>query len=644
MKFLYQLLKRASLTALLFFTVIEAVSAQDKPLKEVRIHSQKADKNRIAGEKLHSFASGMKILSIDSQYLKQYAYQNLSQLLSQQVPVFVKAYGINSMATLNFRGSSSAQSQVLWNGVPLNNASSGITDISMLSVQHFDQIHIVYGGSAALLGSGNIGAALILDNRFETTDSTQLWITKLGLEAGSFGQQKVSFQEQFATRKLLISLKLMQQSAQNNFEYIGQNGLKQSMGNAHFQSQSGMFNLGYKISRKTSLQFSTWYQHYYREIPPALFERVSVKNQEDASLRFLLTVVHKTTIGANWYSKTAFMNDAMRYQDSSISLVSNNQIHQLYQEFGYKKSFGGRHEFLLCTPITIAWTKPTNDIVVRYQNKIALAAAYQYRLFQNKLELALNARVEKINEQKIFLLGFNAAYSMVSKLKLRLNVQRTYRAPTLNEWYYQPGGNIDLKPEQGWSGDLGYELKLPIHSNLLFSHDVSMFARSIKDWILWFGGSIWTPHNIAQVYSRGLESFNTLVWQQGNWKANIGLNTSFVLATTQQSDIPNDGSIGKQIPYSPRYNGQVNIGFGFKKLICNYNHTYIGYRFITIDESQYLSPYNVGNFYASYSKRMLSADFKFSFQCNNLWNKTYEIISSRAMPMRNFAFALTCTF
>lgn len=630
--------------ALLFFACVHSLSAQDKPLKEVRIRAKKTDKNELTDKRLNSFASGMKVLTIDSQYLQQYAYQSLSQLLTQQVPVFVKTYGINSMATLNFRGSSSAQSQVLWNGVPLNNASSGITDVSMLSVHHFDQIRVVYGGSAALLGSGNVGAALILDNRFEMFDSTKRWITKLGAELGSFGQQKLSFEEQFATRKLYVSLKLMQQSAQNNFEYIGQNGLKQKMGNAHFQSQSGMVNLGYEISKKTKLQFSAWYQHYYREIPPALFEQSSVKNQEDVSLRFLLTLQHKSNQGGDWYSKTAFMEDAMRYQDLSISLATHNKIHQIYHEFGWKKTFAPQHEFILFAPLTVAWTKPTNDSIVRYQNKIALAAAYQYGLFKNKMTLSLNTRAETINEQKILLAGFNTSYSLFAYLKLRFNVQRTYRAPTLNEWYYQPGGNIDLKPEQGWSGDVGYEFKLPIQSKLLLHHDVSVFARSIKDWILWFGGSIWTPHNIAQVYSRGVETFNTLVWQQGNWKANIGLNTSFVLATTRQSYIPNDGSIGKQIPYSPRYNGQMNIGFGFKKFSCNYNHTYTGYRFITIDESQFLSPYHTGNLYAAYSKCVFSTEFKFSVQCNNLWNSRYEVISSRPMPMRNFALGLACTF
>ena len=88
----------------------------------------------------------------------------MASLLAQQEPVFVKSYGFNGLATLNFRGSSSAQSQVLWNGVPIQNAALGIADISTLPVSFMAKVNIVYGGSAALWGSGNVGGALMLEN------------------------------------------------------------------------------------------------------------------------------------------------------------------------------------------------------------------------------------------------------------------------------------------------------------------------------------------------------------------------------------------------------------------------------------------------------------------------------------------------
>lgn len=579
----------------------------------------------------------MKILHLDSQLLAQYAMQSMAQLLAQQVPVFIKSYGINSLATLNFRGSSSAQSQVLWNGVPLNNASLGMADVSLLSVQNFDQVNIVYGGSSALLGSGNVGAALLLDNQFSSANTKQKWQTNIAAEAGSFGQYKLALKEQYSAKKLFVSIKAMGQSAKNNFSYSDLQGNKKEMSNAGLKAYSGMLNLGYRINDKTQMNFSAWYQYFDREIPPALFEPFSVKQQKDASLRILAELKRTTRHNAKLYNKIAFLQDVMQYNDDAVRLSSVNKTFQLYEEMGWKKVINKQHEWLLFLPVNISWTTPQNDSQTRFQNKIGLAAAYTFSSRDSKLKMSANARVEQINKQCVFLSGVNAAYALFPFLSLRANIQKSYRAPTLNEWYYQPGGNPGLKPEQGWSEDFGYELKLPIAKNIVFQHDASLFNRNINDWILWFGGSIWTPHNIAKVHSRGLETINSLVWKKGNWIASIRVNTSFVLATTQQSYISGDGSIGKQIPYAPRYNGQANFSLGFRSLYFNYNHTYTGYRFVTVDESQFLLPYNTGNVFISYKKNWNRLNATFSLQCNNIWNESYQVVNLRPMPGRNAA-------
>jgi vitamin B12 transporter len=637
-------MKRVIVTVLLF-SISPLSYAQVKKLKEVKVRNRKVNTIKLTDDKLNLFASGMKVLPIDSQLLAQYQLQSLSQLLTQQVPVFIKSYGINSMATLNFRGSSAAQSQVIWNGVPLNSASSGITDVSTLSVGNFEQIKIAYGSSSALLGSGNIGAAILLDNNFEASDSLKKWQTSIGSEIGSFGQLKWNIQERYSSKKLYASIKLMQQSAKNDFEYQAQNGTVQRMTNARLKSKSGMLNLAYQFNKYTSIHFAAWYQHFDREIPPALFEQFSIKRQQDNALRLMLGFEKLKKSLGKVYSKTAYLQDYMNYTDVAILLESNNKAHQLYQEFGWKKSLPKGQEILVFAPITVAWMLPDLDTMTRYQNRIALAANYSVKAYHERIQFALNMRIEKINDQNIFLPGANVSYALYPFLKVRANIQRSYRAPTLNEWYFRPGGNINLKPEQGWNIDAGYELKLTLNNCMLLQHDISIFNRKIKDWILWFGGSIWTPHNIAEVHSRGIESTNSFHFKQGNWHFNIGLNTSFVLATTLQSYISNDGSIGKQIPYSPRYNGQANLGLGFKKISFNYNHSYIGYRFTTTDESQYLLPYQTGNIYISTAftfKQKLQ--YNLNLACNNIWNTDYKVVHQRPMPMRNWALGLAFVF
>ena len=143
-------------------------TAGDTTLQEVKVRAKRKVMNDV---KTGQFAPGQKIQTIDSATLQQYQQQNIAELISQQLPVFVKSYGVNSLATLSFRGSSAAQSQVLWNGVPLQNAALGLADVSTLPVLLINKVNIVYGGSAALSGSGNVGGALLLENNAPVFDS-----------------------------------------------------------------------------------------------------------------------------------------------------------------------------------------------------------------------------------------------------------------------------------------------------------------------------------------------------------------------------------------------------------------------------------------------------------------------------------------
>lgn len=628
------------LVLLLHLLAPTSLYAQSKDFRLLGITVLKKRVPTTNDERLKDFSTGMQLRTIDSALLQQYRLQNLAQLLAQQAPVFIKSYGINSTATLSFRGSSAAQNQVFWNGVPINNAALGVADVSLLGVQQFDAIHILYGSSAALLGSGNVGAALLLENRWEMPDSAQTQTMNCSSEIGSFGQYKIALAEHWANRRCLFDAKLMGQTAQNNFTYIDQNGHNTHMTNAALKSYSGIINFARVLDARTKLTFSTWYQHYNRDIPPALFESVSMKTQVDASFKIFVGLdrtINKTQL---LYTKSAFMFDEMRYDDAALGLQTMNHTQQLYQELGWKIRLPHRQQFLVFVPINIAWTKPNEDTQYRFQNKIALASAYAWTNRSERMNLSGSARIESINQHTVAMYGANIAYRLGNLLTLRANMQRTYRAPTLNEWYYQPGGNPSLKPEIGWSQDVGYVFNWPLRKHILFKQELSVFGRVMNDWIIWLGGSIWTPHNIAQVFSRGIETYNTLSVQQGKCTWHLGAHSSFVLATTQKSYSVLDGSIGKQIPYTPRYNGQASIGCAWGSFYANYNHAYTGYRFVTTDESQFLRPYHTGNLFLQYGLSLHQLRLKISVQCNNIWNTSYQIMNARPMPLRHYALGL----
>ncbi|HOZ51913.1 MAG TPA: TonB-dependent receptor, partial [Chitinophagaceae bacterium] len=188
-----------------------------------------------------------------------------------------------------------------------------------------------------------------------------------------------------------------------------------------------------------------------------------------------------------------------------------------------------------------------------------------------------------------------------------------------------------------------------------------------------------TPHNIQRVWSRGLEfvfnneillykkepfpkvetdiyiievteklrdtSSNLNAEIQKKSKSNIvklitGLLYTYSLSTTEESNVLNDFSIGKQIPYVPRYQAKANIGIQWNSLSIEYIQTYTGYRFVTTDESQYLKPFTTGNIFMSYQFNFKQHSVQGSFRFNNLFNENYEGIVGRVMPRRNISLGL----
>lgn len=627
--------KIALLIAMLFSFVFSSAQQTDT-LDEVNVKANR--KQESADERINSFSKGQKIKSIDSIILLQYQFQSLANLLSQQVPVFVKSYGFNSLATLNFRGASAAQSQVYWNGVPLSNAATGITDVSLLRTSLYNKVNIVYGGSSALWGSGNVGGALVLESERPYFSKVSRWSNAVSVMAGSFAQYQIGARSSISSKKWFVAANLSAQTAKNDFRYTD-NGLDKQTANSEMQSASAQLQVAYKVNEKNVFSIVGWWQNFYREIPGAIFESYSAKKQEDQSIRFVANW-NRTGIKLNLYSRVSYMQDDMHYSDSVVQLDARYKTSQVYAEAGAKYNAGKHHKLLLFAPVQVAWMQSTQQPDITRQPRFAIAGAYVLSVFHNRLNFTLNGRLRLNNDKSIPLSGISISYACTQWLTIRSNIQRSFRLPTLNELYYQPGGNPNLKPEQGWSSDIGYTVKTKSEKKLVFYQDVSLFNRRIQDWIIWFGGAIWTPHNIAEVHSRGIETESNLQFKIHEFTLHAGVNSSYVLATTVQSYIPNDGSIGKQIPYSPRYNGQANLGFAIKRWYFNYNHTYTGYRFITVDESSWLLPYNTGNIQLMYTQPLKHSTIQWSAQCNNVWNTRYQVVSGRPMPGLNWLVGL----
>lgn len=602
-----------------------------KPIDETHILDAAVSSTSLQLEEL---SIGVALNKINTQNLQLAQSKSIAQLLEQQTPVFVKSYGVNGLATLSFRGASAAQSAVFWNGIPMQNPMSGMTDISFLKAGLFDHVSLLYGGNGALWGSGNVGGALMLQSF--VPNFRKSYGVDAAFHYGSFSRFEGWANGFFQNKKWFISAKTYYHTSKNNFAFRDYNQQVHDMSNAQAQSLGAMLDVGFRIDSLQQITFSVWYQENERYIPPALFETFSRKRMNDRMLKTAIKWQLERKKHFFW-ATASYGFDQFQYVDSLILLHNKTFSQQYFQEIGWKWQAHKNHSLYIFSPLQIAWATGNSFANEALQIRPALVANYRFSSPNQKWNFLVSARQEMWNQSLTpFLPSIGLDFYPIQSLKIYLSGQRSYRVPTLNELYYFPGGNINLKPEKAWNVNLGAHF---IHKygrtvKIQIEHQIDGFARWVNDWIYWMGGSIWTPNNIAQVFSGGAEVRHAIQISHKKWEWSLNAAGNYIVSITQKSSLPNDGSIGKQIPYTPRWNINLGASVAWNGLKLQYYHTITDLRYITLDESQSVPMYHIGNVMLHYPFNYKKLRISAGVELHNVWNSSYQIMYQRPMPGR----------
>ena len=173
----------------------------------------------VIANRLDNFSAGTKINPVDSLSMIQYNTRNLSDLLADESPLFIKSYGSGSLATSSFRGGSASHTAILWNGFNINSPMHGQSDLSLVPVDFSDNISIQYGGGSALWGSGAVGGAIHLNN---TAKFDKGLSAKAAFSAGSFESYSRQLALELSRKKIVSSIKVFNHTAKNNFPYANE--------------------------------------------------------------------------------------------------------------------------------------------------------------------------------------------------------------------------------------------------------------------------------------------------------------------------------------------------------------------------------------------------------------------------------------
>ena len=471
-------------------------------------------------------------------------------------------------------------------------------------------------------GSGAIGGSIHLNNRplFGKGNTFGLKNT-----LGSFGRRVLGAELSFSKKKFYSSSNVLAGQSEGWTDH------------ASYHQKAFMQTLGYQFSSRDIIWGQFWGQLYSREIP------FSHAVQEDELLRSHLEWNHTETL---WKSnlRAAFVREKLQYEDSITAVYSNNQAQKLLLEGDVSFYLNTTTSLHLGANLLTQQAVATAFVLVKHdRNEQALFISLKKHWLNEKWTTAFTLRQAWVARHIIPLnpsIGLEG--QILKKWKLFANVSRNYRIPTFNDLYWQPGGNLALLPESGWGEELGLKTGKLLLNKLLVHANINLFNRQVNNWIIWLPGpSYWSPDNVRRVWSRGLELSSSMKFKSRKWSFSSRMDYSWVKSTRQFVLSPQDAAENKQLIYVPHHQLKIFGKASLNSLKLFYTHQFVDRRFTTSDNLYYLPAYQLGNLKVSYKVPFKRVAADVGFRIANLWNKSYQIVSGRPMPLRNYSLNLS---
>ncbi|MES2593344.1 MAG: TonB-dependent receptor plug domain-containing protein [Bacteroidota bacterium] len=602
----------------------------------------------ISASRSIAFSSGNKSETIDSTIINRYSTNNLADLLANESQVFIKSYGLGSSATSSFRGAGASHTAVLWNGFNIQNPMLAQLDISLVPANFLNEVKLQYGGSGALWGTGAVGGTILLNNQTQYNKGITVSATT---SFGSFSDQQQQVNIEISKKRFISSIKLFNHDAKNDFSFIntaqyGKPEQKQSHGEL---KQYGILQENYyQINLRQKINTRVWYQFNDRNISPSMTQVISRSNQKDKFYR-LTSEWQRTGEKVKLFARAAYFDEYLYFVDSAINEDSKSRSKVAIMEVEGRFSVSKYDLVNVGINNTYSEAKTADYIYSPYQNRIGIFASYKIHNKKDTWSSVISARQEFVKGTAVpFTASLGMEGQLLKSVQLKGNVSKHYRLPSFNDVYWAgqaAQGNPDLKPESGWSEELGLTHKYNF-KKMDWELDATAFNRDINNWIIWLPNqyNTWSPENMLEVWSRGLEYKVKVGYTSNKLKIQLSGMYNYILSTNEKQATANDLSFHKQLIYVPIQNGQCGISISFKGTTIVYTQVYTGYRYTTSDNLHFLKPYTIGNARIEQVLKIKTSRLKIYLQLNNIWKETYQVIAYRAMPLFNYQFGLTFYF
>ena len=634
---------------------------------------------------------GVQKTEFDSLALKETVALSMADVLTFNSSVFVKSYGRATLSTVAFRGTSPSHTQVTWNGMRINNPMLGMTDFSTIPSYFIDKASLLHGTSSVNETGGGLGGLVKLATVADVDSGLHLQYVQ-GI--GSFKTFDEFARITYGSRRWSVSTRVVYSSSPNDYRYVNRDKKvniydddKNIIGQYHptERNRSGSYKdfhalqeVSYRISQRDRLGLNLWYVNSNRELPMLTTdygeERDFENRQREQTLRAVVNWDHnhrKWKLGLRGgYIHTWMAYDYKREvaEGNMASMTrSRSRVNTFYgqaegefspaEKWFFTAGVSAHQHFVRSQDRNIILQDGDKAIVGYDQGRIELSASASAK-WQPLERLGVSAvvRQEMFGDRVAPVIPALFVDGLVSRrgnVMLKSSVSRNHKFPTLNDLYFLPGGNPDLKNESGWtydagaSFDIGWSRPFPVSAG----GSVTWFDSRIDDWIIWLPTTkgFFSPRNVKRVHAYGIEGRLNVAFEPiKDWVFDVNGSYSWTPSINVGEKMsPADRSVGKQLPYVPRHSASLTGRLTWRSWSFLYKWAYYSERY-TMSSNDYtitghLPQYFMSNVSLEKKLTLKVADLQLKLAVNNLFDEDYLSVLSRPMPGINFEFFIGIT-
>ncbi len=578
---------------------------------------------------------------------------------------FFKQYGVSGSSTVSKRGADATQTQVVWNGLPINHPMLGMTDFNGISSFAFSEIFMIEGGNSALFGSGSVGGTVFLNNQsqFESPLKIALLQNSASLNNHRTG---LDFRNSWAVgpkKRLYAQATISAIQDYNQFQFLDQlDGqtvptFRPNI-NSNLSNRSGRLVLAYKFDRALQLKWVSEQTGVFRDLG-TLFGTINyIGSQWDQNTRTIFEIKKGFD---HWgiTQKLGYTRDWIVFQDGSNSpqpgqkrdtSIATMQFAQTEWYYNHKDFGDLILGFDIQNQCGLSPFFGGRDRVNTAKSRLLPAQFFGWKRKWQKTEWLANFRFEWL--EKVTTYGLSGEFQLAKNHRIKLDAHSHFRRPTLNDlfWYSPDALAQGVKSETGWATEIGWMVENSSQNHyakaLKYKVQAALYYRELNNPIIWTPtGAFWSARNFYFGKYYGIQS-------EGKISKAFKLNSGQPWSTwfTYQVDIVNaqvkrtsQSDYFFQI-FIPDVMGNIECGIatGSHKISIKASHT--GNRFTQTDNLNWLPGYRLLGAEYQWSTSFKKQPLLFGVSMHNALNVRYQNMPGRPMPPRYFGMKIQYAF